>query len=186
MPSITDRLFAIAEGQDGFFTTRQAAHEGVSKQAIIQAERRGRVERYHRGVYRLRPFPFNAGISHYWEALLWPHARSEIEAVLSHQTALRLHGLSDVNPEHVHISVPRRIRIQRSVPSWMRVHPADIAQGDIDYVEGLAVTTIPKTLEDVLDAPKPQIPLIQDAIHDAERRGIPIPPAIKQRAGLHV
>lgn len=176
---ISDRLFELAEGQDGFFTTRQAARQGVSRHAILQAERRGHVERYQRGVYRLRNFPFNAGTAHYWEALLWPQTRAEVPAVLSHQTALRLRGLSDVNPDRVHITVPRRLRIQRVPPLWLAIHRWDLAPVDVEFVDGLPVTTIERTLSDIAQDRTTGPALLADAVSAAKQRGVTIPPHIE-------
>jgi predicted transcriptional regulator of viral defense system len=178
-----DDLYALAEGQDGFFTTRQAAREGVSKEAVVQAERRGRLERYQRGVYRLKFFPHNAGTAHYWEALLWPQARTEVPAILSHETALRLHGLSDTNPAFVHITVPRAVRIQREPPQWLKVHRADVPEDRTEYVDGLPVTNVVQTLTDLLDEGVVGPNVLHDARRDAERLGIALPNDLKARLG---
>jgi len=175
---VSDVLFGLAEGQEGFFTTRQAAKEGVSRQSLVQAARRGTLERYQRGVYRLRHYPFSGGTAHYWEALLWPQVRSDVAAVLSHETALRLHGLSDVNPKQVHITVPAGLRIQREIPPWVRVHYRDLAEGDIAHTEGMPVTTIERTLIDVAADPAIGPATLHDAVADARRRGVVIPPEI--------
>lgn len=50
-------LYALAEGQAGYFTARQAAEHGISRQLLSYAARAGHVERGGRGVFRLKRFP---------------------------------------------------------------------------------------------------------------------------------
>ena len=61
------------------------------------------------GLYRLDPFPAHA-LDSYRKATLWPYG---VEGVLSHETALDLYELSDVNPAMIHITVPKRYRLRR-------------------------------------------------------------------------
>ncbi len=52
-----DRLFDFALGQDGHFTTKQAAEAGYSPQLLIKHIKNGRIIRLMRGVYRIVNFP---------------------------------------------------------------------------------------------------------------------------------
>src|SRR5699024_9909781 len=85
-----DRLYEIASAQEGLFTTQQAAEAGYSPQLLVHHIRGGRMLRVRRGIYRLVHFP--AG-EH--EELVTVWLWSEQAGVLSHETALGLHGLSD-------------------------------------------------------------------------------------------
>lgn len=142
-------LFQIAVDQGGYFTSAQAHEVGFSTRLIAHHVGTGRfiALRPWGGVYRLRDFPENAHDVE-WAALvtLGP------DAVLSHETALRLHDLSDVAPRLVHVWVPyeRRPRMRRSVPRGVRVHVARarIMQADVTLVNGLRVTTPLRTLID--------------------------------------
>ncbi len=86
-----DGLFETAGAQEGYFTTRQAAEAGYSSQLLLKHLRAGRVVRMRRGIYRLVHFP--AG-EHEELVIAW--LWSKLAGVVSHQTALALHGLSDV------------------------------------------------------------------------------------------
>ena len=93
-----DRLYELASGQEGYFTTRDASTAGFSSQLLLKHIDAGRVSRARRGVYRLVHFP--AG-DHEELVVLW--LWSDKYGVFSHQTALALHGLSDVLPAKAHL-----------------------------------------------------------------------------------
>lgn len=177
--TVLQSLYEIAEGQDGYFTTVQAADQGVDHQAINKAAYRGRVRRLSQGVYRFVRFPMLSERTHLWEAVLWPQARGNIRTVLSHETALTLHGLSDVNPAQVHISVPRAFRLRRDTPPWLVVHRENVTDDDIDYIVGLPVTGVQRTLRDIARTASPAV--LHDALRDAQRKGLTIPAELKER-----
>jgi len=89
-----DRLFEIAVGQAGYFTTKQAQEAGYSTHLLRKHAHAGRVARSRRGIYRLVHFPAgeNEDLVAAW---LW----SEQAGIISQQTALSQCSLSDVLPE---------------------------------------------------------------------------------------
>src|SRR5687768_2373690 len=88
-----NRLYETAVGQEGLFTSLQAADAGYSAQLLVHHVRSGRVLRVRRGIYRIVHFPAGEH-EELVAAWLW----SERAGVFSHQTALALHELSDVLP----------------------------------------------------------------------------------------
>src|SRR5262245_52567641 len=117
-----DRLYETAAGQEGLFTTQQAAQAGYSPQLLVHHVRTGKVLRVHRGIYRLVHFP--AG-EH--EELVANWLWSEQAGVVSYQSALALHGLSDVLPAQVHLTLPAAWRRRRfRVPADVVLHHADV------------------------------------------------------------
>src|SRR4051812_10511189 len=65
------------------------------------------------------------------EAALSPHVRRpDVAGVVSHESALSIHGLSDVNPAHVHVTLPTAVRIRRQVQKGLVIHDADLASED--------------------------------------------------------
>lgn len=74
---------------------------------------------------------------------LWSGGR----AVVSHETALAVHGLGDVNPAVIHLTVPRNFRSRP--PDGIRLHRGDLPEGDIWLYEGFRITTPLRTLLDV-------------------------------------
>ena len=96
-------LNRISYGQDGYFTSRQGRECGFSPQLLAHHVRSGRYEHVRRGLYRLRGYP---GSSHEEVRVKWLAVGVE-RAVVSHESALELHGLSDVLPNTVHLLVER-------------------------------------------------------------------------------
>ena len=80
---------------------------------LVRLGQRGRLVRGSRGVYRLAHLPADR-IPQYCEAVLWAQASQGPERVaLSHETALLLYGISDVNPARVKLTVPMSARLRR-------------------------------------------------------------------------
>jgi len=78
-------------------------------------------------------------------AWLW----SDAQGVLSHQTALSLHGLSDVLPAQIHLTLPLSWRRRRfRVPRGFVLHHADVPRGERTWVGAVPVTSVRRTLND--------------------------------------
>jgi predicted transcriptional regulator of viral defense system len=162
-----DALFDVASGQEGLFTTVQAADAGYSPQLLQKHLHAGRIERVRRGVYRLVHFPpgDHEDLAAVW---LW----SGRAGVFSHETALFLHGLSDVLPSRAHITVPASWRARRlRVPRGVVLHHADIAKDERAWVGPVPVTTPRRTIADCIAAGVAP-DLIEQAIEQATARGV--------------
>ena len=168
MPSAVYRtLYDLAEDQMGYVTTAQARMAGVSTESMVMMERRGSLHRTSRGVYRLVDFP-TLPHAQYMQATLWP---SGCRGVLSHETALFLYELSDVDPSKVHITVPTTFRIQRDIPGYLMVHRAALSAEEMTGFEGMPITTPLRSIRDCLEAQlRPD--LLKQAIAQARARGL--------------
>ena len=165
--AVRDILLARAFDQYGFVTSDDARSLGIDEKRLVDMERRGTLERVARGLYRFKVIPYS-GREHLMEAVLWPR---RTRGVLSHDTALELYDLSDINPTKIHITVPRRYRINRDIPSTYAIHHHDLADSDRTLVEGIPAVTPARSIADAIDAhldPK----LIDQAIDAARRRGL--------------
>jgi predicted transcriptional regulator of viral defense system len=162
-----DRLFEIAVAQDGLFTTQQAADAGYSPQLIAHHLRSRRMLRVHRGIYRLVHFPAGQR-DELVIAWLW----SDRAGIFSHETALSLHGLSDVLPAHLHLTLPDEWRRRRfRTPSGVTLHHADIAPADRAWYGSVLITNPRRSLNDSARAGlSPE--LLQQATQQALRRGL--------------
>ena len=170
MRSRLDDLLPIAEQNDGFVTAGQARALGVSDSVLARLTQRGRLERVARGVYRIPYFPSDR-LSQYREAVLWTRASHGPENVaLSHETALAVYGISDVNPSRVHVTVPRNARLRRRKPKWIVIHRAELPTSDITVHEGLPVTSVERSVRDVLTETG-RSGLAHQAIKDARKEG---------------
>jgi predicted transcriptional regulator of viral defense system len=141
-------LYGIAEDQAGYFTAAQARSAGLHQVRLVQLAQQGGIERVSRGVYRFARFPVSQH-GHFMEAVLWPQVRRpDVAGVVSHESALTIHGLSDVNPARVHITLPAAVRIRRQVPKGLVIHYADLVPEDVERVEGVPVTTPERAIRD--------------------------------------
>ena len=139
-----DQLFEIAAAQDGLFTTQQAAEAGYSPQLLAHHLGAWRMLRVRRGIYRLVHFPIGEH-----EELVVAWLWSAQQGVVSHESALELHGLSDVLPAAVQLTVPvswsrRRLRI----PGAVVLSFAEVPENDRDWHGPVPITTVRRTLAD--------------------------------------
>ena len=162
-----NRLYETAAAQQGLFTTKQAAEAGYSPQLLVHHARGGKVARVRRGIYRVVHFPVGEH-----EELVVAWLWSELAGVLSHQTALALHGLSDVLPAHVHLTLPSTWRHRRfRVPPDVVLHHADVPPEDRAWFGAVPLTTPRRTLSDCAeDGLSPE--LLRQAARQALRRGL--------------
>jgi predicted transcriptional regulator of viral defense system len=165
-----EQLATLAEENDGLISSSQARIAGIADSVLVRMVQRGRLERVARGVYRMPHFPTDR-FSQYREAVLWAQAsRGPGSVALSHETALVVYGISDANPASVHLTVPKTARFRREKPKGIALHSAELREGDIQTIEALPVTTIPKTISDLLEAGA-RADLVRQAISDAKREG---------------
>lgn len=169
-------LQSEAYNQAGYFTAEQARAYGISSQLIDHYARGGRIERVRRGLYRLTGFPTGEHdeIRERWLAV------GPDKAVVSHETALSLHDLSDHIPNAVHVLVPRRHRGLR-VPPGVVVHTsADDAPIPTVWRDGIAVTAPARAIVDAADGVQPDQLVM--AVRQALARGLVTRRQLEQEA----
>jgi predicted transcriptional regulator of viral defense system len=164
---VWNRLFEVAAAQEGHFTTAQATEAGYYPQLLAKYLRNERIVRVRRGVYRLVHFP--AGEHEDLVAVwLW----TERAGVFSHETALALHGLSDVLPARVHVTLPASWKNRRlRVPKGVVLHFAAVGDPERTWVGAVQVTTVARTLLDCATA-RVAPDLVRDAFEEAADRGL--------------
>lgn len=89
--------------------------------------------------------------------------------VFSHETALALHGLGDVNPARIHLTVPPRFR--RQLPSGIVVHRGIVPTDEWEERDGYRVTTPLRTQMDIAVSPA-SWPFLAPAARDALHGGL--------------
>jgi predicted transcriptional regulator of viral defense system len=162
-----DKLFEIAGAQEGYFTTEQAAKSGYSSQLLFKHIQAGRIVRVQRGIYRIVHFPAGE-----YDELVIAWLWSKQTGVISHQTALALHGLSDVLPQHVHLTLPSSWKHRRfRIPQGIVIHHSDVPKKERTWY-GSTPTTIPRrTLNDCAqEGLSPE--LLRQAALQAIKRGL--------------
>jgi predicted transcriptional regulator of viral defense system len=162
-----NRLFETAASQEGLFTTKQASEAGYSPQLLVHYVHIGRAVRTRRGIYRLVHFPAGEH-EELVAAWLW----SELAGVISHQTALALHGLSDTLPARVHLTLPSAWRRRRfRVPADVVLHHADVPVADRAWFGAVPTTNPRRSLNDCArEGLSPE--LLRQAAQQALRRGL--------------
>ena len=183
---MSDRIRPDAEGihrvaysQDGYFTAAQAREHGFSAQLLDHHVRSGRYERTHRGLYRLRGYP---GSSHEQVRAGWLVVGAD-RALVSHESALELHELSDVLPNSVHLLVDRRDRGIKP-PSGVVIHTTGepLQPSEVMSVEGIRVTSPDRAILDAA-ATGTQPEQIEMAVRQALKRGVTTATGLRERSG---
>ena len=146
---------------------RQAAEAGYSTHLLRKHILAGRVTRPQRGIYRLVHFPVGEH-----EELVTAWLWSDQAGVISHQTALSLHGLSDVLPAQVHLTLPAAWHRRRfRVPAGVVLHHADVAPEERSWFGPVPATSAGRTLSDCARSGlSPE--LLRQAAQQAFRRGL--------------
>jgi predicted transcriptional regulator of viral defense system len=166
----TDRFNELAElaaDRFGLVTLADTRAVGYRDSSVAQMARRGRLERVSQGVYRI-PFMPGGRLGPYMEAALWPVG---VRGVLSHETALDLWEVGDVNPAKIHVTVPGAHRTQREVPASYVVHREDLAAVEVGEIEGVPVVTLERAIRDSA-ADGVGLDLIEQAVRNGRDRGL--------------
>jgi predicted transcriptional regulator of viral defense system len=155
-------LFALAAEQGGYFTAADAKAVGYSHQAQAYHVHAGNWHRIDRGLFRLSewiPGPHDELIR--WT--LWSRKR----AVVSHETALAVHEIGELESPRVHLTVPSGFT--RRDPALV-LHRQALPSHDIVEHPGFRVTTIARSLVDV--APTIDEDQLARAIAEAREAGV--------------
>lgn len=147
---LENRLFAIAETQNGYFTYRQAISIGYKSSNFNFYLRRGMWVKTTQGVYRLKNYPVSDD-EQYTIWSLWIGEKNNVPiGVYSYLTALAFYDVSETISDKLHVTVPTNFRTRRKfVPEMIIFHREKIDQKDIRYLSGYAITTLSKTLLDL-------------------------------------
>jgi predicted transcriptional regulator of viral defense system len=149
-------LGGYTTGQWGMVTTRQALAVGVDDVTLHRLRAAGLLETVRHGVHTATS---SAASDARAEQAVWLSLRPDVPAwerpkvdpdggVVSHQSAARLHGLGDLPDTHIELTVPRR-RTTRD-PN-VKLCKGELADADVTLLDGLPVTTVLRTIRDLLD-----------------------------------
>jgi predicted transcriptional regulator of viral defense system len=165
-----ERLFEIADRQAGYFTAKQAGDVGYGYRLQYYHRERGHWIPAGHGLFRLSRYPEgdNEGLA---RLRLWSRNREGVpQAVASHETALKLHGLSDLMPENTHLSVPKGFR--KPPPKGVVLHKTDLSDGDVEAWGGFGITTPLRTILDVARSREISPEHLDSAVREAVTRGL--------------
>jgi predicted transcriptional regulator of viral defense system len=167
-----NKLFEVASQQEGYFTAKQAFQCGYSYRLQFHHKQQGTWREVDRGIFRLTNYPDSTKEDLVrWS--LWSFNRAGFpQAVLSHETALSLHEMSDVMPAHIHLTVPPTFRKQPS--GGCVIHKARLSDKVIEKRQGFNITTPLKTIIDVAIG-NLSTDELEKAIRDGIKKGYFIP-----------
>lgn len=163
---IQDRLREVALDQLGFVTSKDAKNLGIPVVELGKLAHRGQLERIGYGIYRFPHHPATE-FDRYMVATLWADGRG----VLSHETALALHRLCDVNPNKIHITVPKGFYPRGQGAERYVVHHDQLAPEDIGWIEQIPAVRPRAAVRQGVDGAVPAY-LARQAIDNARGRGL--------------
>jgi predicted transcriptional regulator of viral defense system len=160
-------LARLAGDRNGVFTASAARALGVTSSSLAYYSRTGAIERLGHGVYRLADFPSSPQ-----EPLIAAAAALGKDAVVSHESALKLYGVSDVAPSRLHFTVPRARRYL-TVPANVELHTTKrpFAPGDVVQHEGFRATSLARSIVDAARAYTGPEQIVM-AVREGLRRGL--------------
>lgn len=161
-----DDLWPVAEVQHGYVTAAQAKDLGIDTMPLQMLVQRGTLERAAHGVYRFPQFPYNDATP-FMLAVLWTRMP---EACLSHETALAVYDICDINPNRTHLTVSRHRRIRRTNNAGYVVHYEDLDPGQIGWWQEVPTVTAPTAIAQCI-ADGTGTYLLEQAIQNGHARG---------------
>lgn len=138
-------LLLVAARQEGLLTRRDVVAAGVAPTTLAHWVRRGRLRTVHRGVYALAGVRMTPRAQAFAAVL----AVGSPAAAVSYSTAALVHGIGVLalrGPSHV--TGPAQTHRHRR--SGLVLHRDQLAQEDVVDLDGLSVTTVPRTAYDLL------------------------------------
>jgi predicted transcriptional regulator of viral defense system len=167
-----DRLFEIADRQQGYFTIGQARDCGYYDSNVKRYIHSGEWQKIGRGVYRLvrYPMPDRPDLV---EWSLWSrNKQGKVQGVWSHETALDLYEVCDIMPSKLHMTVPKNFRKSGPFPSSLKLYFDDLGEKDWIEHQGYRVTTLVRTLIDLASSHEMSDDLLEQAVHEGRRQGM--------------
>ena len=166
------RLFEVAAQQGGYFTAAQAKEMGYSYQAQAHHVAVGNWLRSDRGLFRLAEWvPDVHDDLARWT--LWSRGRG----VVSHETALSVHGIGELESDRVHLTVPPGFTMRNEA---VVLHFAKLPKGDIVPMGGFTVTSPTRSIIDVAGATDQD--QLARLIDDARQAGLVTVRSLRTRA----
>jgi predicted transcriptional regulator of viral defense system len=163
------QLAALAHEQGGYFTAKQAREVGYDYPHLEYHLSAGNFERVGHGLYRLPTVP-HAEHDDLIRLTLWSRNQKDVpQAVVSHESALVLHELTELLPNRTHLTVPPTFR--KPTPRGCVLHKAVLAPEDVEEWDGFRVTTPLRTILDAAVSGVSQEQL-EKAVTDALARGL--------------
>lgn len=175
------RLSELAIRQDGYVALSQARRLGYTDELFLALIPDGKVEQVASDVFHLAHFPRS---DHEELIVLW--LQTDREGVISHDTALLLHELSDILPRRRHITVPTGWGPgDRQFGAKVVLHHAEVGEDEICWLGPVPYTAPLRTVCDCI-ASHLSPDLIEQAVAEGLQREMftetDLPPGVRRGA----
>jgi predicted transcriptional regulator of viral defense system len=171
-------LLDHAQRQYGYLTPDDARELDVDPTQLRLMAARQTLEHLGHGLYRMPMVPATQ-LDSYMQAVLWTGRRG----VLSHETALDLYELCDVNPSAIHLTIPSGFRTRKAVPEIYRLHRFDLDPAEVGWHEGIPIVTPERAILGGIEQALGW-QLIDQAIETARARGLVTKATAKRLAAM--
>ena len=157
-----DQIYEVASENYGLVTTEMARKLGVSGMDLVMLEKRGRVSRVGRGVYRLEQFPASE-----YDSYAAVVAKAGKGAFLWGPSVLAMENLCPTDPSKLYVGVPGRVRrnLGRGVVVWQNAVTENAAG-----LRGIPAQSIGEAIRDSRDMIMTD--RLLDAVRHAYERGM--------------
>ena len=165
-------LYDIACEQSGVFTAKQAVDAGFDARNHPYHVKSGYWEKAHRGIYRLVQFPIEPSMQYATWSLWSCNRKGEPQGVYSHETALNIYELSDLDPPKLHMTVPAGFRRGATIPEILVLYRGSLKPREWREGAGYRVTTPVRTLYDVLSSDTIAEEFVYQTVKEGLSRGM--------------
>lgn len=165
-------LLAVAGLQQGLFTAKQAEAAGYTDESSVYQVRAGNWFRRARGVYQLADYPATERPDLVLWSLWSRGVDDQPQGVYSHQTALTLYDLTDLQPAKLHLTVPATFRRRSRIPGGLVLHFGDLPDAEVEEREGYRVTRPLRAILDLLQVGDVHPEILREALRDGVTRGL--------------
>ena len=166
-------LYDIAENQAGYFSARQAEEIHCPRKNLSVLVKGGKLKRVDWGIYRFTYYPSSP-----FEDLFIAILKAGDKSVISHETVLSVYGISDLLPGVIHVIIPKTHSRRRTN---IKFHIQKIEADEITRYQGLPITTIERTILDVLRSGV-DLQQVERAVTSAIERGLTTREKLKSKA----
>lgn len=174
-----DTLREIALDQHGYATTAQAENAGITKYTLSKLASRKRINRVAYGVYSIPHLPTDR-FDNLMLAVLWTGVD---DAVISHESALDLYEVCDINPRVISVTIPKKQRIKRKGGEGITLFHENLNPDQKGWRESIPTVKLSHAIKQCIDAGTATY-LLEQAIAQGEEKGFLKPSDTKELTEL--
>ena len=109
----SEQMQELLEKRNGYLLSKDVSELGISKTFMSEFVKKHNLERVAQGVYMSEDT---------WQDDLYILSLKNIKAILSYDTALQIHELTEREPSHIYVTVPYTYNAKHLRDKGIRVH----------------------------------------------------------------